>query len=123
MPKDKLLEFNVKDGVKRLSDFAGKKTPDWPMPYVNDSSEFLRRRKIIMGGSLFLYLRKFFKLHLTTLKSFLVLGITVIGMIKGETMMVVVPLSIIVTLQCLSTAILHYLVKQSLNKDRNKKVD
>ena len=59
MPKDKLLEFNVKDGVKRLSVFAGKKTPDWPMPYVNDSSEFLRRRKIIMGGSLFLYLRKF----------------------------------------------------------------
>ena len=37
--------------------------------------------------------------------------------------MVVVPLGIIVTLQCLSTAILHYLVKQSLNSDRNKKVN
>ena len=113
----------MKDGVKKLSDFAGKKTPDWPMPYVNDSSEFLKRRKIIMGGSLFLYLRKFLKMNLDVLKSFLVLGIAVIGMIKGDTMLVVVPLGIIVTLQCLSTAILHYLVKQSLNKDRNKKVD
>ena len=52
----------MKDGVKKLSDFAGKKTPDWPMPYVNDSSEFLKRRKIIMGGSLFLYLREFFQI-------------------------------------------------------------
>lgn len=108
VPKEKFLEFNVKDGVKKLSDFAGKKTPEWPMPYVNDSSEFLRRRKMIMGLSLFLYL---------------LLGMSIIGMIKHNTMIVIIPLGIIVTLQCLSTVILDYAVRQTLNNDRNKKLE
>ena len=36
VPKDKLLEFNVKQGWEPLCNFLGKPIPDTPFPHVND---------------------------------------------------------------------------------------
>ncbi|CAE6909469.1 unnamed protein product [Symbiodinium natans] len=36
IPRDKLLEFNMKEGWKPLCDFLGKPVPDTQFPHVND---------------------------------------------------------------------------------------
>lgn len=40
VPKEKLLILNVKDGIASLAKFAGKPVPSWPMPRVNETTEF-----------------------------------------------------------------------------------
>jgi hypothetical protein len=42
VPKDRLLEFNVKEGWGLLCDFLGYEVPDWEFPRVNDRAEFNR---------------------------------------------------------------------------------
>ena len=58
VPKEKLLEFNVKDGIEKLTKFTGKETPSWKMPNVNDSKEFNQRRQVIQVIAMTIYLRK-----------------------------------------------------------------
>lgn len=45
VPKEKLLIFEAKDGWKPLCEFLGKPIPDTPYPHVNDTAEFLQRKK------------------------------------------------------------------------------
>ena len=59
VPHEKLLEFNVKDGIEKLTKFAGKETPSWKMPNVNDSKDFNQRRQVIQGVAVTIYLRKY----------------------------------------------------------------
>jgi len=59
VPQEKLLEFNVKDGIEKLTKFAGKETPSWKMPNVNDSKDFNQRRQVIQGVAVTIYLRKY----------------------------------------------------------------
>ena len=40
VPRERLLVFNVKQGVAPLADFCQKPTPVWPMPNVNDKKRF-----------------------------------------------------------------------------------
>ena len=40
IPAEKLLVFNVKQGIEPLSSFCDKQKPVWKMPYVNDSEQF-----------------------------------------------------------------------------------
>ena len=58
VPKEKLLEFNVKDGIEKLARFTGKEIPSWKMPNVNDSKEFNQRRQVVYVIALAIYLRK-----------------------------------------------------------------
>ena len=58
VPKEKLLEFNVKDGIEKLARFTGKETPSWKMPNVNDSKEFNQRRQVVYVIAIAIYLRK-----------------------------------------------------------------
>ena len=48
VPKDRLLEFQLKDGWRPLCEFLGKDVPDTPFPRVNESAEFGERMKLIM---------------------------------------------------------------------------
>ena len=52
VPKENLLEFNVKQGWGPLCEFLGKDVPDVPFPHVNDRAEFRRnqRRIMVMAG-------------------------------------------------------------------------
>ena len=58
VPKEKLLEFNVKDGIEKLARFTGKEIPSWKMPNVNDSKEFNQRRQVVYIIAIAIYLRK-----------------------------------------------------------------
>ena len=40
VPTEKLLVFNVKQGIEPLASFCDKPQPEWKMPYVNDSEQF-----------------------------------------------------------------------------------
>ena len=35
VPKDQLLIFNAKDGVDKITEFLGRKTPNWKLPHMN----------------------------------------------------------------------------------------
>lgn len=35
VPKDQLLIFNAKDGVDKIAEFLGRKTPNWKLPHMN----------------------------------------------------------------------------------------
>lgn len=35
---ERVLVFNVKDGIEPLAKFCGKPVPKWPFPHVNDSA-------------------------------------------------------------------------------------
>lgn len=41
-PKERILEYHVKDGWKPLCEFLGKDVPEGEFPRVNDSAEFVR---------------------------------------------------------------------------------
>ena len=43
VPKDRLLEFQLKQGWEPLCKFLGKDVPDTPFPRVNESTEFGER--------------------------------------------------------------------------------
>ena len=40
VPSDKLLIFNVKQGIEPLAAFCQRPQPAWSMPFVNDSEQF-----------------------------------------------------------------------------------
>ncbi len=44
VPSNRLLEFNVKNGWKQLSDFLGKTAPDEPFPRLNVREDFLESK-------------------------------------------------------------------------------
>ena len=46
-PKERLLEFSVKEGWKPLCEFLDLPIPDEPFPRVNDSDEFVRIHAMI----------------------------------------------------------------------------
>ena len=35
VPNDQLLIFNPKDGVEKIAEFVGRKTPNWKLPHMN----------------------------------------------------------------------------------------
>ncbi len=45
VPKERLLEYNVKQGWEPLCKFLGKEIPDEPFPHVNEKAEFLRNMR------------------------------------------------------------------------------
>jgi hypothetical protein len=45
VPKEKLLVFEVTQGWQPLCEFLGKPIPSTPFPRVNDTAEFLERKK------------------------------------------------------------------------------
>lgn len=47
VPKDRLLEFNVKEGYEPLCKFLGKPNPGGPFPRMNDSKFFAERSKAV----------------------------------------------------------------------------
>ena len=47
VPKEKLLVFEVKDGWEPLCAFLNKPVPSTPFPRVNDTQEFIARKKRI----------------------------------------------------------------------------
>jgi Sulfotransferase domain len=62
VPKENLLEFNVKQGWVRLCKFLGKEVPDVLFPHVNDRAEFIknqRRFKTMMGLGICLHVMKY----------------------------------------------------------------
>lgn len=48
-PPDRLLEFNLKDGWAPLCKFLDKEEPGVPFPKLNDSAEYMIKRKILIG--------------------------------------------------------------------------
>ena len=42
VPNDQLLIFNAKDGVEKIAEFLGRKTPNWKLPHMN--GEIFSRR-------------------------------------------------------------------------------
>ncbi|KAJ7485542.1 hypothetical protein FB451DRAFT_1230209 [Mycena latifolia] len=52
VPKDRLLEFNVKEGWVPLAGFLGKEVPVTPFPRVNDTEQFQKRAAIRRGTTL-----------------------------------------------------------------------
>ena len=56
VPEDKLLIFNVKDGIEPLAEFCGKQVPSWKMPYINDSVEFNKALRIEKNLAFVLYI-------------------------------------------------------------------
>jgi len=56
VPKEKLLIFNVKQGIEPLATFCGRPQPEWKMPYVNDSEDFNFFVKLTKRVALFMYL-------------------------------------------------------------------
>ncbi|KAI9703735.1 MAG: hypothetical protein M1836_007505 [Candelina mexicana] len=49
VPKDRLLEFTVRDGWEPLCKFLGRDVPDTPFPRVNDTAEFGERINVVVG--------------------------------------------------------------------------
>ena len=47
VPKDRLLEFQLKQGWAPLCDFLGKDIPEKPFPHVNESAEFGTRMALL----------------------------------------------------------------------------
>ena len=43
VPGEKLLIFNVKDGIEPLAKFCERDVPSWSMPNVNDSGNLVDR--------------------------------------------------------------------------------
>eukprot|EP01059_Diplonema_ambulator_P011574 TRINITY_DN21564_c0_g1_i1.p1 TRINITY_DN21564_c0_g1~~TRINITY_DN21564_c0_g1_i1.p1 ORF type:complete len:281 (+),score=62.38 TRINITY_DN21564_c0_g1_i1:213-1055(+) len=52
VPKDRLLEYSVKDGWGPLCEFLGKPVPQDPFPHVNDSASI---RRVAVGLTVFIY--------------------------------------------------------------------
>lgn len=48
VPKERLLEFNVKQGWGPLCRFLEKEVPDVPFPHVNDRAHFIENQKRMM---------------------------------------------------------------------------
>jgi len=80
VPKDKLLIFNVKQGIEPLAKFCGKPIPSWKMPYVNDSATF--NNSIKMGKN-------------TAIVVYIVLAIGLFGIYDGCALMTLVPIAFI----------------------------
>ncbi|KAJ7485540.1 hypothetical protein FB451DRAFT_1230196 [Mycena latifolia] len=51
VPKDRLLEFNVKEGWVPLAGFLGKEVPVTPFPRVNDTEQFQKRAATRRGAT------------------------------------------------------------------------
>lgn len=47
VPKDRLLEFRLKEGWEPMCKFLGKEIPSGPFPHINESSEFDERTELI----------------------------------------------------------------------------
>lgn len=47
VPKERLLEFDLKDGWAPLCEFLDVKAPDEPYPKVNDSKDFVHFHRIM----------------------------------------------------------------------------
>ena len=58
-PKEKLLIFNVKQGIEPLAKFCGKPIPSWKMPYVNDSATFNNAIKMGKNTAMVVYTGNF----------------------------------------------------------------
>ncbi len=52
VPRDRLLEYDVKHGWGPLCDFLGVEEPDHPFPHVNDAAEMQRRLRFAKALSL-----------------------------------------------------------------------
>lgn len=59
VPKEKLLIFNVKEGIEPLAKFCGKPIPSWKMPYVNDSATFNNAIKMGKNTAIVVYTGNF----------------------------------------------------------------
>jgi len=55
IPAEKLLVFNVKQGIEPLSSFCDKQKPVWKMPYVNDSEQFNSMLNFMKRVAMFLW--------------------------------------------------------------------
>merc|ERR1712126_739149 len=106
VPKEKLLEFNVKDGIEKLTKFTGKETPSWKMPNVNDSKEFNQRRQVIQVIAMTIYL---------------LLGVALYGFQSGCWKTACIPIIILLVLRILSSVIAGYMIKTTLKNKKKKK--
>lgn len=50
VPKEKLLEFNVKQGWGPLCEFVGVEKPEWEFPRVNERSVFVAHQRSFVDG-------------------------------------------------------------------------
>jgi Sulfotransferase domain len=50
VPKENLLEFNVKQGWEPLCEFLDVKKPTWECPRVNERSVFVEHQRAFVGG-------------------------------------------------------------------------
>ena len=57
VPADKLLIFNVKQGIKPLSDFCDRPEPEWKMLFVNDSENFNATVSLIKENDFIVYIK------------------------------------------------------------------
>jgi len=48
MPKERLLEFELKDGWEPLCRFLGKDIPDVPFPRVNDTEHMKEHMRLVV---------------------------------------------------------------------------
>ena len=69
VPKEKLLIFNVKQGIEPLAKFCGKPIPSWKMPYVNDSATFNNAIKMGKNTAIVVYTGNSICLHMLAASS------------------------------------------------------
>ena len=50
VPKEKLLEYNVKQGWEPLCEFLGYEAPEWEFPRVNEKNVFIAHRQSFMSN-------------------------------------------------------------------------
>ena len=48
VPPERLLVFNVKQGWAPLCEFLGKEVPDEPFPFVNETEDLNKARRVMV---------------------------------------------------------------------------
>ena len=73
VPKDRLLEFRLKEGWEPVCEFLGKDIPSAPFPHVNESSEFDERTRLIARHAMIRGSKRVLTLLTVTISAFLII--------------------------------------------------
>ena len=74
VPAEKLLVFNVKNGIVPLAEFCGEPVPSWQMPNRNDSGRFQMLVTALKAITIGLYVIVGTFMYAIATKSFFLLG-------------------------------------------------
>ena len=75
VPAEKLLVFNVKNGIVPLAKFCGEPVPNWPMPNRNDSGRFQMLLMVLKAMTIGLYMIVGIFMYAVATENYVLLGI------------------------------------------------